>query len=91
MSNTSESVTAAQITNFEAIGDQRHAPGEPLLSIDEHMIIASRLSRALYLALDGNCEHDLDHRDVYALKELASVVAHHSSAALHVYDNRCSA
>jgi len=78
------------IPNSHLTEDIRHDPSEPLKSLDEHMIIACRLSRAMWLALDGKHDHDLDERDRQALYELASEIAHHSSAVLHIHENRHS-
>jgi hypothetical protein len=66
-----------------------HFPGraERLEDIYEHLCKASRLSRALWLALTKGDFSD-DERDIDALRELASAVADHSSAALYIFDKQ---
>lgn len=65
-----------------------HDPSQTLRCLDEHIISAARLSRAMWLALDGKEDHVFDERDRLALYELASEIAHHASAADHLIDKR---
>ncbi len=54
-------------------------------SLEEHLNVAARLSRALWELM---ISHDLDTEDertLDALKELASTVADHASAARYVF------
>ena len=60
-------------------------------SLEEHLNIAARLSRALWELM---ISHDLDTEDertLDALKELASTVADHSSAARYVFYKKSAA
>ena len=67
-----------------------HLPGriKHLEDLENHLLKASRLSRALWLAL---CSEDVSsegERDRYALMELASEVADHASAAQYVFNTQ---
>ena len=68
-----------------------HLPrrAERLDSLFEHLNASSRLSRALWLALTKGDFSD-DERDIDALRELASAVADHSSAALYIFDKHAA-
>lgn len=87
MSNTPETRPVMEVPRRRDVDGGRHDPSAQLRSIDDHLTSATRLSRAMYLALDGKHNFEFDQRDILALYELASVVAHHSSSALHLYEN----
>jgi hypothetical protein len=60
-------------------------------SLEEHLNIAARLSRALW-ELAGSPDLDTqDERSLDALKELASMVADHASAARYVFYKKSAA
>lgn len=71
--------------------DLLHSPTEPLLSSEEHMYKAARLSRALWLLIDNTELDTRDERDRCALKELASELAHHASAAIAAMERKTPA
>jgi hypothetical protein len=70
-----------------------HSPGrvDHLEDLDEHLLKASRLARALWLALSNEDISSGDVRSRYALIELASEVADHASAAEYVFHTKDAA
>ncbi|HEY8162070.1 MAG TPA: hypothetical protein VIF34_07370 [Methylocystis sp.] len=66
-----------------------HWPGRKhcLLTLEEHLDHSSALARALWLATDADVDFK-DPRDVAAIRNLASLVADHTSAAEYVLATR---
>lgn len=62
-----------------------HLPGraQNLLSLEDHICTAARLSHALWMAL-GNDGLDFADREILAVKELAGIIADHASAAEYI-------
>jgi hypothetical protein len=69
------------------------ARADHLEDLENHLGVAARLSRALWLALQGDARED--QRDLEALRELASAVSDHASAARYAFykgdENRAEA
>ncbi len=77
----------------DELAKRLHLPGriKQLENLEEHLLKATRLSRALWMAL---CNEDLsleDERAHYALMELASEVADHARAAEYVFQKAAAA
>jgi hypothetical protein len=62
-----------------------------LEDVEEHLLKASRLARALWLALSNEDITSGDDRTRFALMELASEVADHASAAEYVFHTKDAA
>jgi hypothetical protein len=62
-----------------------------LEDLEEHLLKASRLARALWLALSNEDISSGDDRARFALMELASEVADHASAAEYVFHTKDAA
>ena len=57
-----------------------------LESLEQHLMKASQLSRALWVALSNEGHSCEDERSRLALEQLASTVADHASAALFMFN-----
>ena len=70
-----------------------HLPGraDHLEDLEEHLLKASRLARALWVALSNEDISSGDDRTRNALMELASEVADHASAAEYVFHTEAAA
>ncbi|MGD9541086.1 hypothetical protein [Methylocystis sp.] len=71
--------------DWKALSKELHWPAraDHLEDVEDHLGVAARLSRALWLALAGDISED--ERDIDALRELAGVVADHASAARYAF------
>jgi hypothetical protein len=78
---------AANETVGDKLAEMLHLPGriEHLEDLEGHLLKASRLSRALWLALCSEDVSSEDERTRRALMQLASEVADHASAAEYVF------
>jgi hypothetical protein len=77
----------------EKLAQWLHSPGrvDHLEDMEEHLLKASRLARALWLALSNEDISSGDVRSRYALIELASEVADHASAAEYLFHHEAGA
>ncbi len=77
----------------EKLAQLLHLPGrvDHLEDLEEHLLKASRLARALWLALSNEDISSGDDRTRFALMELASEVADHASAAEYVFHTEAAA
>jgi hypothetical protein len=77
----------------EKLAQWLHLPGriDHLEDLEEHLLKASRLARALWLALSNEDISSGDVRSRFALIELASEVADHASAAEYLFHNEAAA
>jgi hypothetical protein len=77
----------------EKLAQWLHLPGRVhhLEDLEEHLLKASRLARALWLALSNEEISSGDNRTRFALMELASEVADHASAAEYVFHTKDAA
>lgn len=71
----------------DKLAEMLHQPGriKQLEDLENHLLKASRLSRALWLALCSEDVSSEDERTRRALMQLASEVADHASAAEYVF------
>jgi hypothetical protein len=77
----------------EKLAQSLHLPGriDHLEDLEEHLLKASRLARALWIALSSEDISSEDVRSRFALMELASEVADHASAAEYVFHTKNAA
>ena len=77
----------------ETFAQLLHLPGriDHLEDLEEHLLKASRLARALWLALSNEDISSGDDRTRNSLMELASEVADHASAAEYVFRTKDAA
>ena len=74
----------------EKLAQLLHLPGrvDHLEDLEEHLLKASRLARALWVALSNEDISSGDDRTRFALMELASEVADHASAAEYIFQTQ---
>ena len=71
-------------------GEVFHHSRDSDLQLDEHLIVASRLSRVMTLALDSAFARDngFEEEDRLGLYELSHEIARHTGAAMKVHEER---